>query len=124
MIQILWIAIGGAAGSVLRYLMNVAAFELYAGKFPIGTLAVNALGSLFIGLLWSAAPNMNDYTKAFLFVGLLGGFTTFSTFSLETMRLVQSGSTGMALINVFVNNSVAIACCFAGFQSGKVIFNS
>ena len=124
MIQILWIALGGAAGSVLRYLSNMAVFELYDGKFPAGTLLVNAVGSFLIGVFWIAAPNMNDASKAFLFVGLLGGFTTFSSFSLETLRLFQSDTMSLALFNVVINNVLGIVLCYAGFQLGKVIFQS
>lgn len=124
MIQLFWIAIGGAVGSVLRYFMNLAAFEFYKGEFPLGTLLVNAIGSLIIGVLWNAAPQLNDYTKAFLFVGVLGGFTTFSSFSLETIRLVENDAIGIALMNVLLNNVIGISVCFAGFYLGKLIFHS
>lgn len=121
--QIFWIAIGGAIGSVLRYLVNVATFELFDTKFPLATFLVNAIGSLLIGFLWNIAPDISDHSRAFVFVGLLGGFTTFSTFSLETMHLIQSGEIATAAINIFLHLIIGIGFCFAGLSLGKVIFS-
>jgi fluoride exporter len=78
------IALGGAAGSVLRYLM------VSAIGTPLGTTAVNALGSFAIGVLFVALGSRDSW-QVFLMVGLLGGFTTFSAFSLDTLKLVEAG---------------------------------
>lgn len=122
--QIFWIAIGGAIGSVLRYLANVATFELFDTKFPVATFFINAIGSLLIGFLWNIAPDLSEQSRAFVFVGLLGGFTTFSTFSLETMQLIQSGEIATAAINIFLHLIIGISLCFVGFSLGKAIFSA
>ena len=84
---LLLVGLGGAAGSVLRYLVSTAASASLGGGFPWGTLAVNAAGSAAIGAL--AALNLQDPARLLLVTGLLGGFTTFSAFSLETAQLWQ-----------------------------------
>src|SRR5206468_2025443 len=89
----LWIAVGGALGTVFRYLIGGPITALVAGRFPLGTLVINVLGSFAIGLFSrsflhsQATPEL----RAALTVGLCGGFTTFSTFSLETFGLLEGG---------------------------------
>ncbi len=84
---LLLVGLGGAAGSILRYLVSVAATAVLGGGFPWGTLAVNAAGSAAIGFL--ASFGLQDSARLLLVTGLLGGFTTFSAFSLETAQLWQ-----------------------------------
>ena len=109
--SVLLVAFGGAAGSVLRYLTSVASIALLGPAFPWGTLAVNALGSLVIGAL--AAADVEGNARFLLVTGLLGGFTTFSAFSLEATMLWDRAP---ALSVAYVAASVAlgIACCVAG----------
>lgn len=115
----IYIALGGALGALARYGTNLISLSWYAGEFPIGTLLVNAIGSLLIGIGWSMIDN--DTSKAFLLTGLLGGFTTFSAFSLETVRMFESGAVGLALMNVLLNNAIGILFCYGGFGLAKVM---
>ena len=101
------VALGGAVGSVARYLVGLAA------GFPFGTLAVNVLGSFAIGILWAAQI---DKTSAapLIMVGILGGFTTFSTFSLDVVRLAFEGRAMAAGGYALVSIVLSLAACLAG----------
>src|SRR5688572_18401891 len=92
------VAAGGAAGSVLRYLIGGAVQHLSPRGFPIGTLSVNVLGCLLIGILARLFLNMQAAAsmRTFLIVGFCGGFTTFSAFSHETIALLEGGEYGRA----------------------------
>ena len=95
------VALGGALGAVVRYLMSVAfaSVPAHGGGFPWATLTVNLAGCLGIGLVWanwSHSSWFDDWGRAFLVVGVLGGFTTFSAFSFETLMLAEAGRWGAA----------------------------
>ena len=95
MSQLLTVALGGALGSVGRYLFVIHAGRLFGMDFPWGTLGVNVLGSFLMGLLIGAGTlvlEMSQEVRLFLAVGFLGGFTTFSSFSLDAMSLFQRGA--------------------------------
>ena len=97
----IFVALGGAVGASLRYLVGLAV------AFPMGTLAVNVIGSFAIGLLWAGfAEKEIPYLMPLLMTGVLGGFTTFSAFSLDTLRLMQDGRIGAA--GVYVLASVVL----------------
>lgn len=115
--QLLFIALGGAIGTLLRYGINIFAFDIYAGKFPLGTFLVNAIGSFIIGFMWSLSnySNFNDTVKTFVFAGLLGGFTTFSSYSLETFHLFNAGEIQMAFINILSSNIAGLLLCYTGY---------
>jgi fluoride exporter len=117
MMKLLCIAIGGAVGSLLRYGLSGAVYSYSTSIFPWGTLSVNLVGSLVIGLLWGLFEVIVVSTslKALLLVGVLGGFTTFSTFTLETFSLLRDGEVKMALLNIFLSNGVGIVLVFAGY---------
>ena len=119
--NILLILIGGAIGSLTRYGASSFAHQKLIGSFPIGTLTVNLVGSLLIGFLWGLAENItvSQNMKTFLFVGILGGFTTFSSFSLETLTLFREGFIKMALFNILANNILGILFAFVGVLAGK-----
>lgn len=108
----------GAVGVSLRLAAN---FYFSASGFPVATLIVNSGGSFAIGLLYGyQAPLVQAWSPAIytgLSVGLLGALTTFSSFSLETLRLFQSGAHGLALINVLANNFLCLILCFAGYKA-------
>lgn len=98
--QIILVALGGAIGSVLRYLMIHTIYLTMPRTFPYGTLVVNYLGCFLIGLLFMLIFKyfgaLSESLRALLLVGFLGGFTTFSAFSLDTFNLLQTGKIGLA----------------------------
>jgi CrcB protein len=113
--------VGGALGTLARYLVSGWTHKIVPGMFPWGTLVVNALGALLIGLLWGVFDqrDIGPNTRMFLFIGFLGGYTTFSTYALETMNLVHDGEMKLALINVLANNILAIGLVFGGYFLSK-----
>lgn len=122
MMQALAIAGGGAVGALLRFWMANGVYTLMGRGFPYGTLFINVLGSLLMGLLFVllversvAAPEW----RALLMVGLLGSFTTFSTFSLETLNLLEGGEFGKALLNVLLSVVLCLAAAVAGVVAGR-----
>ena len=122
MTQILAIAAGGAIGALLRYWTSIAVHGRLGMAFPYGTLAVNVLGSLLMGFLYiwlidrmAAGPAL----RAFLLVGVLGAFTTFSTFSMETLNLLEAGHPGKALANVLVSVLVCVTAAALGVFAAR-----
>lgn len=110
------VALGGAAGSLARYGL-VAAMKRADLAGVWGTLAVNVLGSFAIGAMWAwclARPDTPEWVRVGLMAGVLGGFTTLSAVSLETLQLAQAGSPGAALANVAANAGLGLAACLAG----------
>jgi CrcB protein len=113
---LLLVGAGGAVGSVLRYAMTVGIQRVAGSNFPWGTVIVNVLGSFAIGLLyvWLVERGENAALRALLMVGLLGGFTTFSSFSLETVTLMMQASYGRAALNVLLS----VGLCVGGTMLG------
>ncbi len=118
MSQVLLVALGGALGSAARYGAGIAAARLWGTQFPWGTLIVNALGGLAIGWLAARSAGLSENARLLFGVGVLGGFTTFSAFSLETVRILQQ-SPGLALIYVGASLALAIGACWAGLSLGR-----
>jgi len=114
---LLYIAFGGAAGSVLRYLIGGAVQRATHAGFPYGTLAVNVLGCFLIGFLIKMFMNAepSSATRALLVVGFCGGFTTFSAFSSETLGLFEAGAYGRAALYVLVSLVLCLAATGGGF---------
>ena len=115
-----WVALGGAAGSVARYACSVAALRWLGIGFPWPTLFVNVLGSFAIGMLAALVtadgrPLLGPDARALLLVGVLGGFTTFSSFSLETLNLARAGALGAASLNVAGSMVLCLAGVWLGF---------
>jgi CrcB protein len=114
----LWLGVlvGGAAGSLARYGLSHVLQQSLGRDFPYGTLAVNVLGSLAAGLVYSGllARGAGPEWRALLLVGFLGGFTTFSAFSLETLVLFQEGQAGRAALSVLLNLLLCLAACGLG----------
>jgi CrcB protein len=118
MIKILLVGIGGFIGSVLRYAVS-GYFQqaTQSVEFPYGTLAVNLIGCLVIGILSQLAETRGVFTaesRAFIFVGILGGFTTFSAFSNETMSLLREGGNLPALLNIGAHVVFGLAAVWLG----------
>lgn len=112
----LWIALGGALGSVGRYWVSTLAVARWGNAFPWGTLLINVSGSLLIGVIagcnsgWLAGDN----TRKFLMVGICGGFTTFSAFSLQTLELIQKGDITRASMNILASVALCLLAVWAG----------
>ena len=116
---LLWIACGGALGAVLRYGLSVGCQRLAGGVFPVGTLAVNVAGCLligFLGALLSGPALLRDELRLGLLVGVLGGFTTFSTFGWETFALLNDGEWSRAAANVVASNALGLAAVWLGYR--------
>jgi CrcB protein len=114
-----WVAIGGALGSVARFACSGLAARWLGLGFPWGTLFVNVAGSFAIGMLAALVaadgrPVLGSDARAFVLVGVLGGFTTFSSFSLETLALARNGALGAAGANV----ALSVALCLLGTGLG------
>lgn len=118
---LLWIALGGALGSVLRYTLGGAVQKFSARGFPVGTLTVNVLGCLIIGILLQRMLNeqVHPIARAFLVVGFCGGFTTFSTFSAETVGLMLGGEMGRATIYVVASVLLCLAATWGGMNVAR-----
>ena len=124
MLQILAIAAGGALGALGRFWVSTGIYRLFGRDFPWGTLAVNALGSLLMGFLfilflerWIAGPEW----RGAVLVGFLGAFTTFSTFSLETLMLIEDGYLARASLNMGGSVLLCLVCCWFGAILGRSI---
>lgn len=121
---ILAVAAGGAIGSVARYLMAGWIGHVAGPGFPLGVMVVNILGSAVMGVLvegfalvWHASPEL----RAFLTVGVLGGFTTFSSFSLDAVLLFQKGEVGMGAIYVLGSVALSLAGLVAGLHIARAV---
>ena len=115
--KIIAVAAGGAIGSLGRYTIALMAERLSSANFPLGTLTANMIGSLLIGFFWSYFDRMhigNEF-RLFLFTGFLGGFTTFSAFTRESMQFFKAGEPYHALSYILLSNVVGLAMVGAGF---------
>ncbi|MFT5351990.1 MAG: CrcB protein [Planctomycetota bacterium] len=124
MLQIIVIAAGGATGALLRFWMSNGIHVLLGRAFPYGTLAVNVLGSFAMGLLYVymlEKMEINAEWRAALTIGLLGAFTTFSTFSIETMNLIEAGDLGKAAINIGLSIGLCLFACWSGMLLGRQV---
>ena len=115
--NVLILALGGALGTVLRYYSAHFISKYYGMAFPVGTLAVNLSGSLLIGFLWGLFELhfVSHQLRLFLIIGLLGGFTTFSSFSIENLNLIREGAVKLALLNILISNIGGILLAYLGF---------
>ncbi len=116
--------LGGGIGAVSRYGLSGLVQRVSGAAFPLGTMSVNVLGSLFIGLIISLSDRFLIITpnvKIFITIGALGGFTTFSTFSYETIALMQDGEIIAVSLNVAVTVIGCLAAAWAGIMLGKII---
>lgn len=127
--NVLAVACGGALGAVARYLLGLAVGALGSqasiwGAFPLSTFLANALGCFLIGMLSVAFDGPlaeRSELRLFAITGLMGGFTTFSTFGLETVSLFQDGAWGLAAFNALASLAVCIACVVVGRLIGAAL---
>ena len=120
--QVLAIAAGGAAGSVLRFWMSTWIYALVGRSFPYGTFAVNILGCLAMGFLFVLfTDRLSDSVvlRAGILIGVLGGFTTFSTFSIEAFNLIEQGETLKSLLYMLASLILCVAGTWLGIIIGR-----
>lgn len=120
--QLLMIAAGGAAGSLMRFLLSNGVHRVAGRDFPYGTLSVNVLGSLLMGVLYIVLierASVGAEWRALLLVGFLGAFTTFSTFSIETLNLLENGELIKAGTNVVLSVFLCILAAWSGVIVGR-----
>lgn len=124
-----WIAvgIGGALGAMARHGVGVAVSRIMGTSVPYATATVNLLGCFVIGALAGALAGgflrLGDTSRALIFVGIIGGFTTFSSLGLDTLTLVRTGDLGMAMLNVAIQVGFGLAAVYLGFSMAQLIGN-
>lgn len=123
LIKVLTVMAGGGIGTFLRFGVYRFSYRYFTGNFAWGTLLVNLSGSFIIGLLWGLCEvgNMSSNKRNFLFVGLLGSYTTFSTYTLDSFNYLKDGDYKLALLNIFFHNILGILMVFAGFLAARQI---
>jgi len=120
---LLAIGTGGFIGAILRFIISTWTQKLFSPLFPIGTLAVNIIGSFIIGFMALYFENViSPHQKALIITGMLGALTTFSTFSLETVTMLQEGLWSRAFTNITLNTSLCIVATFIGMTLFKRIY--
>lgn len=116
------IAVGGALGAVLRYWTSIGVHGVLGSEFPYGTLTVNVVGSLLIGFLTVLLLDRFDVQpqwRAGALIGVLGAFTTFSTFSIETFNLLEQGDVAKGVLNAVLNVSLCLVATWIGLLLGR-----
>lgn len=122
--NLIWIGVGGGIGAIGRYLVGRGVAHRLDDAFPYGTFAVNVIGALLIGVTFALLAEKdigNTQLRLFVITGLLGGFTTFSTYTLEALTLAEDGAWGAAAAYVVGSNVVGLAACAAGVLSVRSI---
>jgi len=126
MLNVIAIMIGGGIGSVCRHGLFLLVQGASGHEFPAGTLTINLIGSLLVGLLWGLLEgvHLSSETRLFIFTGLLGGFTTFSAFSRETAQMFKVGQWKAALCYVGLSNVLGVVLVFVGFSAARYLLGS
>ena len=121
MIEILWIGIAGFLGANARYLLSVWCAERFGPSFPYGTLIINVSGSFVLGMIVGAADvrSVSPLFRLAMGVGFLGAYTTFSTFTVETVRMVEAGSFLLALLNVVGSVAIGLTAAILGIALAR-----
>jgi len=121
--KFLYIFTGGGLGALSRYLVALFVQNKSGKTFPVGTLSVNLIGCFIIGLLFGLAEKLDisPNLRVFIFVGFLGGFTTFSSFGLETYNLLKQTSYKFGILNIFLNNFFGVILVYIGYLISNLI---
>jgi fluoride exporter len=127
MTTILFVALGGSIGAVLRYLVANVGQSWTTYSFPIGTLVVNILGCAAIGLITAmivgSQSQHREVLRLLLVIGVLGGFTTFSSFAFDTIELFDDGRFGQAMLYVVLTNVLGIGSALLFYRGGSMFFD-
>ncbi|RMF62760.1 MAG: fluoride efflux transporter CrcB [Calditrichaeota bacterium] len=126
MVKLLVIGVGGALGALLRYAVSGLSHRFFEGAFPVGTLVVNYLGCFLIGFAWVllTQTTFGSNTRSFVLIGLLGAFTTFSTFGLESVNLFRDNEIKLAFANILLSNIGGLILVLAGFFAARILLNA
>jgi len=122
--RLLLVCLGGAVGTGARYLLGGLVVRWLGADFPYGTLLINVLGSFLVGLVQQVGLStllIPDTLRVVLAIGVLGGFTTYSSFSYETLKLVEAGSWVGAAVYVALTSALCLGCCALGLSLGRVL---
>ena len=124
--ELLAVFLGGGLGSVSRYALGRVVNEAWPNLFPLGTLAVNALGCFLIGLLYTLFEkhHIPPGMRLFLITGFLGGFTTFSTFGLESVTLARNGEVSLSLLNILISIVLGPGLVILGMLTAGLILKN
>ena len=123
---LMYIVIGGGTGALLRYFTSQFVNNLYNKNFSLGTIAVNCIGALLIGFLINIFDifGINAKLKLLIITGFLGGYTTFSTYSLETVNYFLNGNIKYGILSILLNNILCILFVLFGLWLNKIIFTN
>ncbi len=124
MSKLLLVGLAGFIGTVGRYLMSGVIAKRYGETFPMGTLLVNLIRCFLVGLLFYLLEErflVNQTARTVILIGFLGGFTTFSSFGLQTFTLLRDGESGLAVLNIAASNLVGLLLVWAGYTLARVL---
>lgn len=124
MIRALYVGIGGFFGAIARYLIDGWISNSVLTPFPVSTFVINVTGSFALGLFMTLATErfaIDSNLRPLIAIGFIGAYTTFSTFGLETVRLIEDGSRALSLANVALSVGVGIVAVFAGILVGRIL---
>ena len=123
--KIILIGLGSGVGGILRYGLSTWVYSIIGRQFPYGTLAVNSIGCLMMGflfiLLLERFDGLGEPMRELLLIGFLGGFTTFSSFSIETMNLLENGESLLAMSNIFFSVFLCLLLTWMGILLGRAL---
>jgi CrcB protein len=124
--NLLFIAVGGALGTVSRYGISKFVNQATGAWFPWGTMAVNFIGLFIIGFLFELFDRsiLSPQTRSFAIIGFLGGLTTFSSYGMETINLFRDGETGLGLLNIVLSNCLGLFLVVAGIILARIVIKT